>query len=524
MVDAGIDATLNANPVSFGRFGTYNAWINLENPCDVTRLIDECKVRIDLDVGASDCVVQFRGYKKVGADLVQTSASAWETLTAIGDYVRTFTTSFVLGEGEYLGCVTYDPHAGAPPLSGDITVIMANPSYGYDAHIHLGGDVDVYGVISDYDDYDFNYGILMGCTGDITGSGSGIGGDPRNACQLVTDVISIDEDTSATDLWGWFYLNDISVGVDKAYVDMTFPWDTTGVEQTDEVFNDGVTRTFDNPLDDSEHYSLKIEVFSSTSVYNIYECWWKEDPNGNIYVDEHTGDDSNFGVSWEYPYATLTKGMEEVGTNAVVNITGGTYASESSPEPNRDCYMKIRDPLYWDITEMTTSEDTFTAKSVPDTNYGNLTFVTSSEGAPGTNLQYSYVQFDISDISATDDIHDVNLRVYMAGGSGGSLMQIESLSESFNEDNVTWNNSPSVDSQWSTSFIPSTFIGYIDISIDSSYVEDSLSSGYFGLRFITDDYGSYSFRTKEWTTVSQRPLLTIRHSPSYATSDVIVSK
>lgn len=345
MVDVGIDATLNSGSgTSFA--GKYQVYVNLENPCDVARNITEVKARIVLNSGASDITVQFRSYKIDGTSLALTSSTSWMATTTIGDIVRTYVTSFTVGADELIACAIHDPHADF--VGADANLTAANSSYSYDPTVLVGGETDSFSVISNYTSHTSGNpnGSLCGGTGDITGSGSGIGGDPRNACHNETGTWEVND--VVDDTWGYMKVTQFSTEASspqKVWCDVTYPWDTSGELQFDEIFSEGITKTFDNPLDDSEHWSITADVIDyvdSTGILTEYtECWWKEEPNGNVYVDVHTGNDSNFGISWDSAYETVTKGMAEVSTDAIVNIRTGSYPSETSPAPNRSCVVKL---------------------------------------------------------------------------------------------------------------------------------------------------------------------------------------
>ncbi|MFA7147527.1 MAG: hypothetical protein WC109_01710 [Syntrophomonadaceae bacterium] len=316
--------------------------------------------------------------------------------------------------------------------------------------------------------------------------GGGVGGSPRDACHSVTE--GVEQDAISTGLWGVVRPRDFGVsgGDSAAYVDLTFPWDTAGTYHSDEVFIDGVTKSYTRANNPLERYTLKMDVLrytgdrpditisngefetndtwtgsgsgeyssayvggvahsgsrsrvlalgdttdstvgfssgdyaavsqtisamqegtvyfywrwgylnisvtsgtsvvevlldgvvvwdevindygaantwyaasiavsegdhtltfrhratstkvpgilfvwidsveSSTSnvptgrVYNFHECWWIEATSGDVYVAPATGSDSNLGFSWDEAYATLQKGLDEVGKGGVVHV------------------------------------------------------------------------------------------------------------------------------------------------------------------------------------------------------------
>lgn len=63
-----------------------------------------------------------------------------------------------------------------------------------------------------------------------------------------------------------------------------------------------------------------IETVATGRVYDFHECWWIEATNGDVYVAPATGNNSNLGFSWDEAYATLQKGLDEVGNGGVVHV------------------------------------------------------------------------------------------------------------------------------------------------------------------------------------------------------------
>ena len=177
--------------------------------------------------------------------------------------------------------------------------------------------------------------------------GGGIGGTPKQSCHTDSGIYEVGETT--VDTWGKLQPQDFgtSGGEDAVYVDMVYPWDEDGEWQTDEVLVDGVTKVFDNPDDPIEHVSYNVNLFigSPSTMYDIYECWWKESETGDVYVSLD-GSDSNFGTYWDDAYRTMTKGVSEVSDGQFVNIDEGIYASETSPFPNnKSCNFELRNEI-----------------------------------------------------------------------------------------------------------------------------------------------------------------------------------
>jgi hypothetical protein len=235
--------------------------------------------------------------------------------------------------------------------------------------------------------------------------GGGIGGTPKQSCHTDSGTYEVGETT--TDTWGKLQPQDFgtSGGEDAVYVDIVYPWDEDGEWQTDEVLVDGVTEVFDNPDDPTEQVSYNVNLFigSPSTMYDIYECWWKESETGDVYVSLD-GSDSNFGTYWDDAYRTMTKGVSEVSDGQFVNIDEGIYASETSPFPNnKSCNFEIRtDRIFFTVdtdsgTPMKTTDyviDTYTyinmddilriepATTVPNTGilYGFRTYIESVSG------------------------------------------------------------------------------------------------------------------------------------------------
>jgi hypothetical protein len=61
-------------------------------------------------------------------------------------------------------------------------------------------------------------------------------------------------------------------------------------------------------------------------VYSIYECWWREEPNGNIYVKQSGVDSALRGHNWDYPVATPSYACSRVSDGGTIYIEAGMYS------------------------------------------------------------------------------------------------------------------------------------------------------------------------------------------------------
>lgn len=164
----------------------------------------------------------------------------------------------------------------------------------------------------------------------------GVGGTPNQSCHTDTGTYETGEPT--VDTWGVLEPQSFGVsgGIDSVYADVTFPWDTSGIYEEDVILQNNVTRTFDNPNNEYEHCSYRVQVFigSPSIIYDIYECWWEENPAGDVYVSDEDGSDSNWGSSKSDAFKTITKGFDSVSGGACVYIDEGFYMNETAPFPD----------------------------------------------------------------------------------------------------------------------------------------------------------------------------------------------
>lgn len=61
---------------------------------------------------------------------------------------------------------------------------------------------------------------------------------------------------------------------------------------------------------------------------------------GDKYVDIATGNDSNDGDVWEYPYLTVKKGIDNVASGKINYIAFGDYSAQAAIDLNKDLELK----------------------------------------------------------------------------------------------------------------------------------------------------------------------------------------
>ncbi len=157
-------------------------------------------------------------------------------------------------------------------------------------------------------------GLMIYGSGSNYSTGGGIGGTPTQACQ--DDSETVVKDASSTGLWGLVTPRDfgLSGGDDAAYVDLTFPWATTYA--ADEIFVDGVTKSYTNDDNPLEHYTLKMSVFRYNDV---------PDYTRTLVASPDTTTDStidSFAILGSYLYAL-------VGESNSVGVTGKVYRTSN---------------------------------------------------------------------------------------------------------------------------------------------------------------------------------------------------
>lgn len=212
-----------------------------------------------------------------------------------------------------------------------------NSNYGYWYEWGNGCDVTP--------EYDVSHANTYGADSVVveidTGTGGGVGGEPKSSCHTDDNNYEVGEETE--DTWGVLVPRSFGESQDKnaVWCDITFPWDDEGEYVEDEVLRHLETKEFQNG-DTNEYCSYKVEIFDGdpSTMYNIYECWWEEHPTGDRFVDGINGDDSNFGYEWDSAFATIEKGVNDVESGGTVHIYPYLYDGENINTPS-ECTLLV---------------------------------------------------------------------------------------------------------------------------------------------------------------------------------------
>jgi hypothetical protein len=175
---------------------------------------------------------------------------------------------------------------------------------------------------------------------------------------------------------------------------------------------------------------------------------------------------------------------------------------------------------YYNITYITDIKDSWTSSTAPTTNYGNNTFFTV--GKASSAILNSYIEFNLSNISSINDINEVWLYLYVSSQMSSPIVNIYHVTSSWNELNITWNNSPTTNSYiydskktlsgWNVWNITSLTKSWINGTIQNYgiFLNASLSTG-------TWNFSSFSSREN---SVELSPRLLIKYKTLEQINDV----
>lgn len=218
-------------------------------------------------------------------------------------------------------------------------------------------------------------------------SGGGVGGTPRNACQDVSETM--EQYDSSTGLWSVVSPQDfgLSGGDPSAYVNLTFPWDTAGVYTEDEIFVDQVAKSFVNPDNPLEHYTLRMDVFRYTDTID------------DVLIDDKSME-STLGTYWT---AVNSAGTTTIRTSAFKYL--GSYSIQLISQEacglngyagvyqNVDClYATTTVTFYWRGTSDTFPANTFVFEVI----YDGAVVYTSTPANDGSETYWRSATFNIT--------------------------------------------------------------------------------------------------------------------------------
>jgi len=251
-------------------------------------------------------------------------------------------------------------------------------------------------------------GLMIYGTGSNYPVGGGIGGTPTDACHEVSETV--EQDASSTGLWGLVTPRDfgLSGGDDAAYVDLTFPWSTVGTFAEDEIFVDGVTKSYvndDNPL---EHYTLRMNVFRYNFDIPAFT-------NGGF---------EDYSTGWS---TSGSNGSYGVNTSWYVEGTRSMFIAvheQTSNDAYEYLYQTFDLPAGTTSIKYTFRRDSLTANSQFEVLADGVVVATHSGGTVGG--VYSNSSFDI--IFSTAGSHTIGFRTrQIASGSGYARYSLDDV-------------------------------------------------------------------------------------------------
>ena len=154
-----------------------------------------------------------------------------------------------------------------------------------------------------------------------------------------TDFLIIDETWNG---YGDIRVDDIDCP-DDVLVHLTKPWGGT----VDVTIADGTKETYTRGTNPEEYWTVESTDFfcsGSGNMAKFRECWYRD---GDVYYVKTTGNDSNFGTTWDEAFLTITKAANEVPDNGRVYIGFGTYNSETDITPDNFGYSGVK---YFPVT------------------------------------------------------------------------------------------------------------------------------------------------------------------------------
>lgn len=277
------------------------------------------------------------------------SSGAWKTITSTG--IKSFTESLYVGEGDIIGIefeLTNTSGSAKSIYFGAASTSNKDIFFEYSAFTNGSA----YGAGDRWDAITLNASVKLYAAltaappnPDPGSGGAGASSTPADGCNDISSTYEVGE--YFDNYWGTNggYIEDIDTASSpkRAMVTVEMPWGWEKLD--DEIIYVGTVKTFTNPNNANEHYSLELEVFSGSpsTVYDIVECWWRTNLNDGKYV-RAAGDDSLFGNTWNTAYKTVGKGFQNVGENGYLFVEEGLYGGEnlSLLNPSNTIQMNIQ--------------------------------------------------------------------------------------------------------------------------------------------------------------------------------------
>jgi len=171
-------------------------------------------------------------------------------------------------------------------------------------------------------------------------------------------------------------------------------------------------------------------------------------------------------------------------------------------------------PVTITTTSLTSVADTGANQASPNTNTGTTTTMLV-ESATAAN-QRSFARFDLSAIPATARVQSATLQLTMSTAPTASrTYEVDKVNASWTESALTWTTMPAA-SAATTTVLSGTTSGVNltwNVTTDAkTFVANSATNFGWQIKDSTESSATArtaTFRTREWTTATQRPTLTV---------------
>ena len=183
----------------------------------------------------------------------------------------------------------------------------------------------------------------------------------------------------------------------------------------------------------------------------------------------------------------------------------------------------LNPPLLWAPEETITiqpdaveGKDVYVMDIFPSDNFGDVTFL--SLGVYTVPFARSYLQFNLSSVPLEAVILDANLGLHYGSSYGLTSLPIGlyEVTESWEEDTITWNNQPASSSEAvDIQIIPASqtniFVYWQIGYLVKGWQEESIANYGIHLKDTDEnsDDGGVDFYSSDWLTANQRPKLII---------------
>jgi len=201
---------------------------------------------------------------------------------------------------------------------------------------------------------------------------------------------------------------------------------------------------------------------------------------------------------------------------AVVGVVCGAMAvaSATSLSVTTQHLGAVALPVTITNTSLTSVADTGANQATPGTNTGTATTMLV-ESATSAN-QRSFVRFDLSAIPTTARVQSATLQLTMSTApSATRTYEVDKVNATWAETTLTWSNMPTAAA--ATATVASGTTSGVNLTWNvtadaKTFVANSATNFGWQIKDSTESSAparTATFRTREWTTATQRPTLTV---------------